>query len=228
MICTYYLSTGLVQKKPAKKSQKNLAFFGKKKPAFFDFSGFFSNFKVFLEFLIFLLTPNRYLSQKTNLCTLFKQVELNMWIYLSSFDDVSLPTCQSLRLFCYTHFFLSWPSSSNICYIEKDMKYSSSTEVNKGHRYQITKWQGPIVLKPHHPGSWAVMSLPENMDICNVIRSAGVGGGGQITVCIYYKNCYLFFPRCITDYIKNIPGHKRLAWRYSKGTAMVQLQDLVS
>ena len=166
------------QKKPAKKSQKKPGFFWQKKPAFFYFSGFFSNFKVFLEFLIFLLTPNRYLSQKTNLCTLFKQVELNMWIYLSSFDDVSLPTCQSLRLFCYTHFFLSWPSSSNFCYIEKDMKYSSSTEVNKGHRYQITKWQGPIVLKPHHPGSWAVMSLPENMDICNVIRSAGVGGGG--------------------------------------------------
>ena len=108
------------------------------------------------------------------------------------------------------------------------MKYSSSTEVNKGHRYQITKWQGPIVLKPHHPGSWAVMSLPENMDICNVIKSAGVGGGEQITVCIYYKNCYLFFPRCITDYNKNIPGHKRLAWRYSKGTGMVRLQDLVS
>ena len=90
------------QKKPAKKSQKKPGFFWQKKPAFFGFFWFqwlfFSNFKVFLEFLIFLLTPNRYLSQKTNLCTLFKQVELNMWIYLSSFDDVSLPTCQSYTL----------------------------------------------------------------------------------------------------------------------------------
>ena len=97
---------GLVQKKPAKKSRpkkakKNLAFFCKKSRLFLAFMisvAFFSNFKVFLEFLIFLLTPNRYLSQKTNLCTLFKQVELNMWIYLSSFDDVSLPTCQSYTL----------------------------------------------------------------------------------------------------------------------------------
>ena len=100
-------TSGLVQRKPAKKSRpkkakKNPGFFLAKKSrlflAFFDFSGFFSNFKVFLEFLIFLLTPNRYLSQKTNLCTLFKQVELNMWIYLSSFDDVSLLTCQSYTL----------------------------------------------------------------------------------------------------------------------------------
>ena len=93
--------SGWSKKSQPKKAKKNLAFFGKKSRlflAFFDFSGFFSNFKVFLEFLIFLLTPNRYLSQKTNLCTLFKQVELNMWIYLSSFDDVSLPTCQSYTL----------------------------------------------------------------------------------------------------------------------------------